>query len=119
MSTDDRQGTGSRRWTADWNSPSAGEIVDITDIKENEVRVFRELGGFGYAYAEPERAGGIRKTYALMLPYWFITLVFITYPAIAFMRSPYMYGKKKLCNKCGHNLHGITAPRCPKCGERI
>jgi hypothetical protein len=116
VSMDDRQGTGSGRWKADWNFPPDGEV---TDIKFEELRVYREMGGFGYAYAEPERAGRIQKTYVITLPYWFITLVFITYPAIAFMRSPYMRGKKKLCNKCGHDLRGITAPRCPKCGERI
>jgi hypothetical protein len=116
VSMDDRQGTGSRRWTADWNFPSDGEVTDITF---EELCFYRELWGFGYAYAEPERAGRIQTTYILTLPYWFIALFFTTCPAIAFIRSPYIRRKKGLCIKCGYNLTGNVSGVCPECGEKI
>ena len=55
-------------------------------------------------------------------PLWFLVLRFAAYPALAFIRGPlrrWRRRRKGLCAKCGYNLTGLTAPRCPECGTEI
>lgn len=65
-------------------------------------------------YAPPNVNGQMKLT----LPYWLLTGVFGTLPAIAAMRGIRYLGDKQpgRCNRCGYDLHA-TPDRCPECGR--
>ena len=59
---------------------------------------------------------------AVVLPVWRMTILFAVYPLIAFIRGPlrrYRRRKRGLCVRCGYNLTGLTAPKCPECGCNV
>jgi hypothetical protein len=58
----------------------------------------------------------------LIMPFWFLFVVFVTYPAVAFIRGLLRRWRRRrrgLCVRCGYNLTGLTEPRCPECGGQI
>ncbi len=53
--------------------------------------------------------------YTVMIAPAFVLAIFI-YDRLTFR---YSRERELRCLQCGHILRGLTAPRCPECGERI
>ena len=71
----------------------------------------------------PLAKAGVRWGFEMLVPFWFLSMLFAVYPSFAIIRSPYrrrhLRRKKGLCLKCGYNLTGNVSGVCPECGERI
>ena len=55
-------------------------------------------------------------------PHWFISLLLLTYPAIALIRGPLRRRRRRkrgLCLTCGYNLTGNTSRVCPECAAKV
>lgn len=53
-------------------------------------------------------------------PMWMVALAASIYPAIAFIRGPlrwYRRRKRGLCVRCGYDLTGNVSAVCPECGR--
>ena len=56
------------------------------------------------------------------VPLWLPLLVFLVFPAVAFIRGPlrrWRHRREGFCAECGYNLTGNVSGVCPECGERI
>ena len=59
---------------------------------------------------------------AVVFPLWFSFTLFMTYPAIVFLRGPLRRWHRQrigVCVKCAYNLFGNTSGICPECGAKI
>jgi predicted amidophosphoribosyltransferase len=56
----------------------------------------------------------------VVLPHWFITIVFAILPAVWLRHRLRLRRrvKSRLCRRCGYDLR-FSAGRCPECGEAI
>ena len=55
-------------------------------------------------------------------PCWGLSLLFATYPTIAFIRGPlrrWRRRRRNLCVECGYNLTGNESGVCPECGVTL
>jgi len=83
------------------------------------------LGGFGYQWNHQSRkvmfhaitAFPAARYYRLLLPHWFVTVIFTILPAI------WLYKRNKrrklgptACQGCGYDLSGNESGSCPECG---
>ncbi len=56
------------------------------------------------------------------VPFWMLSLLLLTYPAIALKRGPLRRRRRRkrgLCIHCAYNLTGLSSNRCPECGHEI
>jgi hypothetical protein len=90
------------------------------------------LLGFGYttsrhfpltfqvAWGPSPRRDFVWRARALVVPYWFVALVFIVVPAAWACRK--IYGARQVrigaCARCGYDLRATT-DRCPECGTPV
>ena len=64
-------------------------------------------------------------TVVLTTPLWLTTLLFATYPAIAFLRGPLRRWHRRrrrrrgLCIKCSYDLTANVSGVCPECGTEV
>lgn len=82
-----------------------------------------EVMGVGY-YAITFRPLGAQASYERVMycQLWYVGVVLAFYPCITFVRGPvrrWHRRKRGLCVKCGYNLIGLPAPRCPECGTPV
>ena len=76
------------------------------------------LGGLGSSIAFQ----GNSMQLLVVIPYWFIVLMFALLPGAMLLRMPAMIRANRrrrggLCQKCGYDLRAC-GERCPECGER-
>jgi hypothetical protein len=53
------------------------------------------------------------------IPFWFLTLVFASSPALAWRKRRRKLRAKETCLTCGYNLTGNVSGTCPECGTPI
>jgi hypothetical protein len=56
---------------------------------------------------------------AVSIPFWIPLVLFVAYPAWAFLAKPirnFHRRRRGLCVNCGYNLAGNTTGICPECG---
>ena len=87
------------------------------------VNKYGPWAGFMYiAAAIPDHRVQVLDMRALLVPFWCVALLFLTYPTTAFIRGAlrrYRRRRKGLCLKCGYNLTGNVTGVCSECGEKI
>ena len=60
--------------------------------------------------------------WAIGLPVWALSLLFFTYPIVAFVRGPLRRWHRRrgcLCIGCGYDLTGNVSGVCPECGRPV
>jgi hypothetical protein len=81
----------------------------------------RRFGGFGIGGADFKDKEAPRPSIRiLMLPHWFLALLFAILPAFylrAILRSRRRH-RLGLCPRCGYDLRA-TPERCPECGTEV
>ena len=80
----------------------------------------RYLWGFGYAWAGPvPLPQPLRGSfYALVVPHWFLALLFALLPAVRLIKRWRNRIPPGNCQKCGYDLRA-SEDRCPECGAPI
>ena len=93
-----------------WTRP--GGAIDPWPPGKPDLR----LGRFSWSFTTFHGS----REYALTLPLWFLLVLFVAYPAFAFILGPvrrHRRCKRGRCIKCGYTLTGLPEARCPECGE--
>jgi hypothetical protein len=68
-----------------------------------------------------ERTSGYTRIRTWRLPLWLPCIVFLAYPAVAFLRGSVrrrVRRRRRSCAKCGYDLTGNVSGRCPECGAK-
>lgn len=79
---------------------------------------YRELWGFGYARSKRfPLAEAYPRRYLLIVPHWFLALVFAIIPTLWFRRWRGRFPAGH-CQRCGYDLRA-SEERCPECGTPI
>ena len=76
---------------------------------------YSPLGWFEFDWKTPGLFGN--TNYMVILPHWFLALIFATLPAIWL----YKWNKRRklgpnACPSCGYDLTGNETGECPECG---
>ena len=109
-----------RAWTLDAESGDPDEFLRARDGLLVFPALDRVALGFRLAKAPP-KAMWVPATYwIVVLPHWFITIVFAILPAVWLRHRLRLRRrvKRRLCRRCGYDLR-FSAGRCPECGEAI
>jgi len=73
--------------------------------------------GFGYVLKRHRRFQSYGMSYGIVVPHWFLTLIFAILPAIWLFK---WNKRRKLgpnaCSSCGYDLTGNESGVCPECG---
>ncbi len=76
------------------------------------------VAGFSFAH----HTTATQEYRSFRTPYWALFVLFIAYPATAFIRGPlrrYRRRRKGLCVKCAYDLTGNVSGVCSECGAKI
>jgi hypothetical protein len=79
---------------------------------------FASYAGWGYAHHRT----ATQEYRAVLIPYWALLLLFIAYPAFAFVRGPlrrWRRHRRGLCINCAYDLTGNVSGTCPECGAEV
>ena len=85
-----------------------------------DYRKLRDVRILGFGWRAYISAGERHDKVEISL--WLPFLLFVTYPAIAFIRGPLRrHGRREkgLCVRCGYDLTGNASGVCPECGKEI